>query len=167
MNLPNSINNEYDKITELYFAVWNMIKPVNFIWVNFRERTVRCGSWGIFDDPKKAAEEFDSNKGEEFVELISYDNNGRPVLSFDEQQFNVPGSCSEAAAADLLHFLETLESIDFLNWRPLYPSLREGLCWRIDTYMEDGQKHYSGQSRFPSQWAAFGKALNELVESVQ
>lgn len=144
-----------------------MIKPVNFIWVNFRDRTVRCGAWDIFGDPKKAAEEFEASRGEDFVELISYDRNGKPVLSFDDVQFNIPGSCADASPSDLLKFLETLESIDFLNWRPSYPSLREGLCWRIDTYTEDGQKHYSGQSRFPQQWTAFGKALNELVSSVQ
>lgn len=60
-----------------------------------------------------------------------------------------------------------MEEIKLLDWRNSYPSLNEGLCWRIDVYGRGFEKHMSGQARFPKEWNAFGKSLNALVSLVQ
>lgn len=165
--MENLANHTYSEITDLHFAVWNMIKPVNFIWVDFADKCVRCGVKDEPDDPIKAEREQNEAMKDEFVELISYDEDGRPVLGFDgEAQKEEPYASYSADDIQLGEFTDELKRIDLLSWRNQYPSMREGLCWRIDVYYNGGEKHMSGQSRFPAEWASFGKALNLLVEKV-
>ncbi len=165
--LDELLNSEYSKFTHLHFAVWNMIKPINFIWVDFEEKCVKCGVKDEPDDPIQAEREAEAAKGETFVELISYDDDGAPVLGFDEKDSPKPYDIYPADPDDLVAFLCDLQDLEILSWRNQFPSLREGLCWRIDIYYEGGQKHMSGQTRFPPDWEAFGKSLNALVEKAQ
>ncbi|MBP3414320.1 MAG: hypothetical protein J6L81_03865 [Clostridia bacterium] len=166
--MDSPLNNEYSKLHHLHFAVWNMIKPINFIWVDFDEQCVRCGVKNEPDDPIAAMREEEAAKDEVFVELISYDDDGMPVLGFDPKESEKPYTEYPAQSDDLVAFLCDLQELDILSWRNQFPSLREGLCWRIDIYYDEkGEKHMSGQTRFPPDWAAFGKSLNALVEKVQ
>lgn len=160
----------YSQFTDLHFAAWNMIKPINYIWIDFVDKCVRCG---VKDEPtdavqdEKAAIEAQKDK---FVELISYDGDGKPILSFDESRAVLEETdyiSYPVSSADLALFLEEMEEIGLLGWKNQFPSLREGLCWRIDCYYGDEEKHMSGQSRFPEHWALFGKSLNGLVKKAQ
>lgn len=160
----------YAQFTDLHFAVWNMIKPINYIWIDFTSRCVRCG---VKDEPTDAVQDERAAIAaakDSFVELISYDADGKPVLGFDEEAPIIEDSnrqtypCSES---DLELFLEELEEVNLLGWKNQFPSLREGLCWRIDCYYGGKEKHMSGQSRFPEQWTLFGKSLNGLVKKAQ
>ena len=165
--MDSLLNNEYSKFTDLHFAVWNMIKPINFIWVDFEEKCVRCGVKDEPNDPVRDELDAAAAKGETFVELISYDESGSPVLGFDESEKKYPFDSYPASEDDLLAFLCDLQELDILSWRNQFPSLREGLCWRIDIYYHGGEKHMSGQTRFPPDWNEFGKSLNALVDRVQ
>ncbi|MBQ4312887.1 MAG: hypothetical protein IJC18_01635 [Clostridia bacterium] len=167
--MDNNENYQYLDITDLHFAVWNMIKPVNFIWIDFTDKCVRCGSKDEPTDTIKEDIELQEAQKEAFQELISYDEDGLPVLCFDKEpgRNDDPYTTYPADDADLLGFLGDMEEIDMLSWRTQYPSLREGLCWRIDVYFNEGEKHFSGQARFPQNWAEFGKSLDGLVKRVQ
>ena len=147
-----------------------MIKPVNFIWVDFTERVVRCGVKDETTDTIADQRELDEQQKNAFVELIAYDDDGNPILGFDApiKKQKEPWSTYPAEQAELEAFLGDMEEIDLLGWRNSLPSLNEGLCWRIDIYSRTGkEKHMSGQARFPSQWSAFGKSLNALVQKVE
>lgn len=168
--MESSKNPAYSGFTDLHFAVWNMIKPVNYIWIDFVDRCVRCG---VKDEPTDAIQDeraaLEALK-DRFVELISYDAEGKPVLSFDDSRpvlENVDYQSYPTTLSDLELFLDEMEEIDLLGWKEQWPSLREGLCWRIDCYYEGGEKHLSGQSRFPEHWTLFGKSLNGLVKKAQ
>ena len=156
-----NINKEYGRICELFFAVWNVSPPVNYIWVDFDNQQVMCGQ---HDDVCDLAGERRNlrSQGGKFVELISYDENGEAIRNFDSFSFE------EANRADLLSFLATLQKIDILSWRNTFPSQRDGISWRVDIYSENGgEKHSTGQARFPAEWAEFGKSISALVQSVQ
>lgn len=159
----------YQQITDLHFAVWNMIKPINFIWVDVTNGCVKCG---VKDEPTDTVldqREFEKEQEQAFVELIAYDDKGEPILGFDEpiRKSKDPYSTYPATHSELLAFLGDMEEIKLLDWRNSYPSLNEGLCWRIDVYGRDFEKHMSGQARFPKEWNSFGKSLNALVQLVQ
>ena len=165
----NSVaNKQYLRITDIHFAFWNMIKPVNFIWVDVKDRCVKVGSKDEATDTVQDTLEAQNASKDAFVELISYDAAGEPVLNFEEKQTEYEDGYTtyKASAEDLVIFLSDMEDIGLLEWKN-YPSLREGVCWRIDIHSVDGEKHISGQSRFPQQWAEFCKALNGLVKKVQ
>lgn len=167
----NSVaNQQYLQITDLHFAVWNMIKPVNFIWVDVKNRCVRVGSKDEPTDTVQDMIEARAAQKDSFIELISYDSEGKPILNFEENgedNFEYEGLTTyKAHAEDLVVFLSDMEDIALLDWKN-YPSLREGLCWRIDVHYKGGEKHISGQSRFPEKWAEFGKSLNGLIKKVQ
>jgi len=168
VSILNSIaNQQYLQITDLHFAVWNMIKPVNFIWVDVKNRCVKVGSKDEATDTVQDIVEAKTAAKEAYIELISYDENGTPILRFDEDsQFDDGYTTYKAKAEDLVIFLSDMEDIGLLEWKN-YPSLREGVCWRIDVHYIGGEKHISGQSRFPAQWTEFGKALNGLIKKVQ
>ena len=167
LTLENTQNSLYQRFSDLHFAVWNMIKPVNYIWVDFDDRCVRCG---VKNEPtdaiadERAAAELAKDA---FIELISYDEDGSPILGFDDEAVKKDYAEYPASDEDIAAFLGDMESIDLLGWRNQFPSLREGLCWRIDVYYEGGEKHISGQARFPQEWTAFGKSLNALVKRSQ
>lgn len=68
----------YQQITDLHFAVWNMIKPINFIWVDVANGCVKCG---VKDEPTDTVidqREFDKQQQEALVELIAYDDKASP-----------------------------------------------------------------------------------------
>jgi len=168
--MESSKNSAYSSFTDLHFAVWNMIKPINYIWIDFTDRCVRCG---VKNEPTDAVQDERAAiaaQQERFVELISYDADGKPILSFDDSRpvlDNVDYESYPTTEGDIKLFLEEMEEIGLLGWKEQWPSLREGLCWRIDIYYDGGEKHLSGQSRFPEQWNLFGKSLNGLVKKAQ
>jgi len=168
--LDSIANQQYLQITDLHFAVWNMIKPVNFIWVDVKNRCVKVGTKDDSTDTVQDIREAKLAAKDAFVELISYDANGVPILHFDDDDEDagfIDGFTTyRAKADDLVTFLSDMEDIGILDWKN-YPSLREGQCWRIDIYYIGGEKHISGQSRFPAQWAEFGKALTGLINKVK
>ena len=163
----NAINKEYSRISELFFAVWNVKPPVNIIWVDFDKQLVMCGQHDVICD--LAGERRNARtQGARFVELISYDENGNAIRNFDNCSFEEEIPFLRANKADLLRFLAVLQKIDVLSWRNSFPSQREGISWRLDIYSSNGgEKHTSGQARFPTEWAEFGKAISELVEAVK
>ena len=168
--MDNQPGFRYSDITDLHFAVWNMIKPVNFIWVDFAERAVRCGVKDESTDTVADQRALDEQQKNAFVELIAYEDDGTPILGFDSpiRKQTEPWSSYRAEIEELDAFLGDMEEIDLLGWRNSLPSLKEGLCWRIDIYAKGGkEKHMSGQARFPAQWSAFGKSLNALVQKVE
>ncbi len=165
----NSVaNQQYLQITDIHFAFWNMIKPVNFIWVDVKDRCVKVGSKDEATDTVKDVLDAKEAKKDSYIELISYDSDGEPVLNFDGDgaEYDDGYTTYKASAEDLVIFLSDMEDIGLLEWKN-YPSLREGVCWRIDIHSVSGEKHFSGQSRYPQQWAEFCKALNGLVKKVQ
>ena len=90
------------------------------------------------------------------------------IRNFDCFSFEEEIPFLKANRADLLRFLAVLQKIDILSWRSSFPSQREGISWRVDIYSENGgEKHSSGQARFPAEWAEFGKSISALVQSVQ
>lgn len=161
-------NQQYLQITDLHFAVWNMVKPVNFIWVDVKNRCLKVGTKDEATDTVQDVIDARQAQKDAFIELISYDEEGKPILRFDEDEavFEDGYTTYKASAEDLVIFLSDMEDIGLLEWKN-YPSLREGVCWRIDVHYAGGEKHISGQSRFPAQWTEFGKALNGLVRKVQ
>ncbi len=162
-----NINKEYSRISELFFAVWNVNPPINYIWVDFENEKVMCGQ---HDEICDLAGERRSIKaqGGKFVELISYDENGEAIRNFDTYSFEEDVPFLKANRADLLKFLGVLQSIDILSWRSNFPSQREGISWRVDIYSNNNsEKHSKGQARFPLEWSEFGKAISSVVQSVQ
>lgn len=159
------INKEYGKISELFFAVWNVKPPINYIWVDFDKCKIMCGQNDEICD--LAAERRNlNNQGGKFVELISYDESGEPILNFDSFSFEQGAPFIDLNKADALKFLAVLQKIDVLAWRNSFPSKREGISWRVDIYSNNGsEKHSNGQARFPLEWAEFGKAISTLVQS--
>lgn len=167
--MENKPDIKYRDITDLHFAVWNMIKPVNFIWVDINDCCVKCGVKDQTTDTVADQRQFEEQQKNAFVELIAYDDDGNPMLGFDEpiKKQKYPYSVYKATPEELEAFLGDMEEIELLNWRNSFPSLNEGLCWRIDVYAKTGEKHMSGQARFPKAWSAFGKSLNALVQRVE
>lgn len=165
-----TVNKEYSGLTDMYFAVWNGEKaPANYILVSFSERKLDCGVQPVAADLVEARLSGESEENQ-FVELISYSEDGTPVLNFDEPKSdeNEVDNRKSIDEASLMKFLSIMEKIDILSWRNNFSSSREGLCWRIDIYTSEGfNKHIKGQARFPSEWSAFGLAMNELVESAK
>ena len=145
-----------------------MIKPVNFIWVDVKDRCVKVGTKDEATDTVLDVIAAKEARKDAYVELISYDDAGEPVLNFEERiiEYEDGYTTYPASAEDLVIFLSDMEDIGLLDWKN-YPSLREGVCWRIDIHHVGGEKHISGQSRYPQQWAEFCKALNGLVKKVQ
>ena len=162
-----TINKEYGRISELFFAVWNVNPPINYIWVDFENKRVMCGQNDEICDLAGERRNI-KTQGGKFVELISYDENGEPILNFDNFSFEEDAPFVEASQADLMKFLSVLQKIDILSWRSSFPSRREGISWRVDIYSQNGsEKHSSGQARFPLEWAEFGRSISALVQSVQ
>ncbi len=162
-----TINKEYSRISELFFAVWNVNPPINYIWVDFANNCLMCGQNDRICD---LAGERRNQRGQggKFVELISYDKNGEPILNFDSFSSDDGARFVAASRSDLMKFLATLQKIDILSWRNSFPSRREGISWRVDIYSENGgQKHSNGQARFPMEWTEFGQSISTLVQSVQ
>lgn len=167
MSETMAINKEYGRISELFFAVWNVNPPINYIWVDFENRRVMCGQNDEICDLAGERRNL-KQQGGKFVELISYNENGEPILNFDNFSFEEEVPFIDANQADLIKFLEVLQKIDILSWRNSFPSRREGISWRIDIYSQNGsEKHSNGQARFPTEWAEFGRAISALVQSVQ
>ena len=164
---PININKEYGRLSELFFAVWNVSPPVNYIWVDFDNQQVMCGQHDEICDLAGERRNLKAQGGK-FVELISYDENGEAIRNFDSFSFEEEIPFLRANRADLLNFLAVLQSIDILSWRNSFPSQRDGISWRVDIYSQNGsEKHSSGQARFPTEWAEFGRAISALVQSVQ
>ena len=162
---PININKEYGRLSELFFAVWNVSPPVNYIWVDFDNQQVMCGQHDEICDLAGERRNLKAQGGK-FVELISYDENGEAIRNFDNFGEELP--FLKANRADLLSFLSVLQQIDILSWRNSFPSQRDGISWRVDIYSQNGsEKHSSGQARFPTEWAEFGRAISALVQSVQ
>lgn len=175
MSEPVNINEEYSRISELFFAVWNAQPPINYIWVDFENSQVMCGQYERVCDLAGERRSVRSQGGK-FVELISYDENGEAIRNFDNCSFEEKPPFLKANRADLLKFLGQLQSVEILSWRGNLPSKREGISWRIDIYSGSaeanvpahiGEKHCKGQARFPKEWTQFGKAISELVQAVQ
>ena len=167
--MATMIKPEYRSITDLYFAVWDMTPPYNYIWVDFAGRRLSKGTKKVDEDPiqtRREANPIDLLKRMDYVELISYDEQGRAVLGFDKSDA-IDDRGIPANRKDLDDFLSDLQDIGILDWREQYPSMRDGLCWRIDIYSDDGEKHMSGQTRFPQEWAAFGRAMAILIDRVE
>ena len=169
--MENVPGNDYQHFEHLHFAVWNMIKPVNFIWIDFGDKCVRCGSKDEATDAVVDEREAIEERKNAFIELISYDSDGNPVLGFDEVDRGKPidprYSEYPLSDEDLEAFLCDMSELELLSWRNHFPSMREGLCWRIDVYYNGEEKHMSGQSRFPDKWVEFGKSLGGLVKKAQ
>ena len=166
--MATTIKPEYQKITDLYFAVWDMAPPYNYIWVDFAGGRLSKGTKKIDEDPIKTRREanpIDLLDRMDYVELISYDEQGRAMLGFEQPDSDDGGIPANRRYLDA--FLRDLQDIDILAWREQYPSMRDGLCWRIDIYTEGGEKHMSGQTRFPQEWAAFGRAMAVLIDRVE
>lgn len=159
----------YAKITDLYFAVWNMYPPINFIWIDFKSGTLKIGERKKETDGVADYAEAVKKASENFIELISYDSTGKPILNFEGKPSVPEEPCDKYLLDrnDLATFLVDMEDVGLLDWKPQYPSLREGQCWRIDIYMRDGEKHYSGQTRYPERWADFGRSLGGLVNKAR
>ncbi len=162
-----NINEEYSRISELFFAVWNVDPPINYIWVDFASEQVVCGQHDQICDLAGERRSLKAQGGR-FVELISYDENGEAIRNFDGYSFEEKIPFLKANRADLLQFLGVLQTVEILSWRNNMPSKREGISWRIDIYSSNGsEKHSKGQARFPKEWTDFGKAISELVQAVQ
>lgn len=162
-----NINKEYSRLSELFFAVWNVEPPINYIWVDFDNEQVMCGQHDEICDLAGERRNLRAQGGK-FVELISYDENGEAIRNFDAFSFEEEIPFLKANRADLMRFLGVLQKIDILSWRSSFPSQREGISWRIDIYSGNGsEKHSKGQARFPVEWAEFGKSISMLVQSVQ
>jgi hypothetical protein len=167
LSQPLDINKEYSRISELFFAVWNTSPPINYIWVDFENEKVVGGHHDSVCDLAGERRNL-RNQGGRFVELISYDEKGNAIRNFDNYTFEEDVPFVKANRADLLRFLAVLQQIDILSWRNSFPSQREGISWRVDIYSSNGsEKHSSGQARFPLNWAEFGRAIGELLQSAQ
>ena len=116
MSEPININKEYGRISELFFAVWNVSPPVNYIWVDFENEQVMCGQHDNTCDLAGERRNLRSQGGK-FVELISYDENGEAIRNFDSYSFEEEIPFLKANRADLLSFLSVLQKIDILSWR--------------------------------------------------
>ena len=175
------IKGEYANLSDLYFAVWDMIPPYNFVWVDFKGKRLQTGVKKVDEDPiaainKSVGGGFSQTDEQDFVELISYDSEGLPVLNFDGPNRSEKGWIN-AKDICINALLKELQEMDILDWRCQYPSIREGICWRVDIYgsiygssdkgEEKIEKHLSGQARFPNDWQRFGKAIAAFVESCQ
>ena len=161
------INKEYSRINELFFAVWNVKPPINYIWVDFEAGQVMCGQSDEICDLAGERRNLKAQGGK-FVELISYDENNEAICNFDNYAFEEEAPFLPANRADMLKFLGILQKIDILSWRNHFPSQRDGISWRVDIYSSNGsEKHSSGQARFPVEWAEFGRGISALVQSVQ
>lgn len=162
-----TINREYGRISELFFAVWNVKPPINYIWVDFDGGQVMCGQHDEICDLAGERRSIQAQGGK-FIELISYDENGEAIRNFDNYSFEEEAPFLAANRSDLLQFLGVLQNIDVLGWRNNFPSQRDGISWRVDIYSSNGsEKHSKGQARFPVEWAEFGRAISALVQSVQ
>ncbi|MCL2486484.1 MAG: hypothetical protein FWE86_02650 [Oscillospiraceae bacterium] len=169
------INGEYTGLTDLYFAVWDMIPPYNYIWIDFKGKRLLTGTKKDNEDPVAAIKNnpsgpnADQDDEEDFVELISYDADGNPVVKFEDPDLAEKGRGKKgwikAKEADINTLLRELQDMDILGWRNQYPSIRDGICWRVDLYGSPGEKHMSGQARFPAEWHRFGKAVAAFAES--
>ena len=169
--MENVPSKDYRSFQHLHFAVWNMVKPINYIWIDFEDGCVRCGTKDEPTDAVKDEIEAIEQRKNAFIELISYDDEGKPLLGFDsaDDPYVMDSRCTEYPVSedDLAAFLCDMHDMELLSWRNHFPSMREGLCWRIDIYYEGGEKHLSGQSRFPEHWVEFGKTLGNLVKKAQ
>ncbi len=158
------LNREYSQITDLYFAVWEDKGAANYIWVKIADKKLETGVQSVAEDPVAAKLEGGSKKP--FIELITYAEDGTPILNFDQSEEDlIKGEAGDAIPDDALeNFRLALQKLDILGWRNHFPSNRKGISWRIDIYKTSGQKHMDGQARYPMEWGAFSKAMSELVE---
>lgn len=161
-----TINEEYSRISELFFAVWNGNPPINYVWVDFENGQVLCGQHDAVCDLAGERRSIQAQGGR-FVELISYDENGEAIRNFDNCCFEENPPFQKVSRADLIRFLGVLQTIEILSWRNNMPSKREGISWRVDIYSKNNsEKHSKGQARFPKEWTDFGKAVSELLQAV-
>lgn len=164
--LEFEINREYSRITDLYFAVWEQNKTANYIWVKVDKSRLESGVQPVAEDLIEKARGGDEDTNS-FIELISYAEDGTPILHFDdpEEEAEEVEKGTPISEEALGRFVEKLQKMDILSWRNHFPSNRQGLSWRIDIYSTTGQKHMDGQARFPIEWSAFSKAMSELVDA--
>ncbi len=158
------LNREYSQITDLYFAVWEDKSAANYIWVKIAEKKLETGVQAVAEDPVAAKLEGANKKP--FIELITYAEDGTPILNFDQNEEDlIKGERGNDIPDDALeNFRLALQKLDILGWRNHFPSNRKGISWRIDIYKTSGQKHMDGQARYPMEWGAFSKAMSEIVE---
>ncbi len=158
------LNREYSQITDLYFAVWEDKGAANYIWVKIADKKLETGVQSVAEDPISAKLEGANKKP--FIELITYAEDGTPILNFDQPEEDLlKGEAGTDIPDNILeNFRLSLQKIDILGWRNHFPSNRKGISWRIDIYKTSGQKHMDGQARYPMEWGAFSKAMSELVE---
>ena len=79
MSEPININKEYGRLSELFFSVWNVSPPVNYIWVDFENEQVMCGQHDEICDLAGERRNLKAQGGK-FVELISYDEKPSEIL---------------------------------------------------------------------------------------
>ncbi len=158
------LNREYSQITDLYFAVWEGKGAANYIWVKVSEGKLETGTQAVAEDP--VAAKLDGNTKKPFIELITYAEDGTPILNFDQSEDDmINGYNGDDVPSEALEdFRLSLQKLDILGWRNHFPSNRKGISWRIDIYKTSGQKHMDGQARYPMEWGAFSKAMSEIVE---
>ncbi len=159
------LNREYSQITDLYFAVWEDKGAANYIWVKVADKKLETGVQAVAEDPVAAKLEGSARKP--FIELITYAEDGTPILNFDQPEGDlIKGEHGDTIPDDALeNFRLSLQKLDILGWRNHFPSNRKGVSWRIDIYKTSGQKHMDGKARYPMEWGAFSKAMSELVEN--
>lgn len=164
--MENMVNREYSKITNMYFAIWQGDESANYILIDFANARMERGSQPVANDIIAARRREDDDNA--FVELISYDRDGRPILNFDDPADDEPEDMGVPVPKSAIEQLRLqLQAVDILSWRNNLPSSRKGISWRIDIYSEGGEKHMSGQARFPTEWTRFSKAVSALVESCE
>ncbi len=158
------LNREYSQITDLYFAVWEDKGAANYIWVKIADKKLETGVQAVAEDP--VAAKLDGDNKRPFIELITYAEDGTPILNFDRPEDDINSNdCGSDIPEEVLEsFRLSLQKLDILGWRNHFPSNRQGVSWRIDIYKSSGQKHMDGKARFPMEWGAFSKAMSELVE---
>ena len=158
------LNREYSQITDLYFAVWEDKGAANYIWVKVSDKKLETGVQAVAEDP--IAAKLDGSSKKPFIELITYAEDGTPILNFDQSEDELIGGDQGNTIPDdaLENFRLALQKLDILGWRNHFPSNRKGVSWRIDIYKTSGQKHMDGKARYPMEWGSFSKAMSEIVE---
>ena len=158
------LNREYSQITDLYFSVWEDKGAANYIWVKIADKKLETGVQAVAEDP--IAAKLDGSNKNPFIELITYAEDGTPILNFDqpEEDLNNKECGVDIPEEALESFRLALQKFDILSWRNHFPSNRQGVSWRIDIYKTSGQKHMDGKARYPMEWGAFSKAMSEIVE---
>lgn len=166
--LEFEINREYGRITDLYFAIWEENQTANYVWVKIEKRKLERGTQPVAEDPIEKKLEGDDTSGK-FIELISYAEDGTPILNFDEPKEDDGDTEAGTPIKEEVigKFIEKLQKMDILSWRNHFPSNRKGINWRIDIYSTTGQKHMDGQARFPIEWSSFTRSMTELVEATE